>query len=70
MSLVKKAASGLAVAAMAAGMTLAGTGAANAAVPTPHVLGNTVTVNVDQPLPGQTCIGMLVPPYAAADLAG
>lgn len=70
MSIAKKAAAGVATVGMAAGLTVAGAGAASAAVPTPHVLGNTVTVNVDHPLPGQTCVGMLVPPYAAADVAG
>lgn len=70
MSIAKKAAAGVAAVGMAAGLTVAGTGAASAAVPTPHVLGNTVTVNIDQPLEGQMCMGMLVPPSAAADLAG
>lgn len=70
MSLVKKAAAGLAAVGMAAGLTVAGAGAASAAVPHPHVAGNTVNVHITEPLPNQTCMGMLVPPYAAADLAG
>ena len=71
MSALKKVVGGLAVAATAvAGITVAGAGAANAAVPVPNVAGNTVSVHVTDPLPGQTCMGMLVPPYAAADLAG
>lgn len=70
MSIVKKAAAGTAAAAMAAGMTVAGAGAASAAVPVPHVGANSVQVHITDPLPGQTCMGMLVPPYAAADLAG
>ena len=70
MSLAKKAAAGLASVGMAAGLTVAGAGAASAAVPHPHIAGNTVNVHVTAPLPNQTCMGMLVPPYAAADLAG
>lgn len=71
MTTLKKAAAGFAVAATAAaGITAAGAGAANAAVPFVHVAGNTVSVHVTDPLPGQTCMGMLVPPYAAADIAG
>lgn len=71
MSTLKKAAAGLAVAATAAaGVTFAGTGAANAATPFVHIAGNTVNVHVTAPLEGQTCMGMLVPPYAAADVAG
>ena len=68
---LKKAAAGFAVAATAAaGVTIASAGAASAAEPVPHVYGNTVAVDVNAPLPGQTCIGMLVPPHAAAELAG
>lgn len=70
MTIAKKAAAGLAAVATAAGLTVAGAGAANAAAPVPHVFGNQVVVDINQPLEGQTCLGMLVPPYAAADLAG
>lgn len=71
MSAMKKVVGGFAVAATAAaGLTVAGAGAANAAVPVPNIVGNTVSVHVTDPLPGQMCMGMLVPPYAAADLAG
>lgn len=70
MTIARKAAAGLATVGMAAGLTVAGAGAASAAVPVPNVAGNTVSVHVTAPLPGQTCLGMLVPPYAAADLAG
>lgn len=71
MTTLKKAAAGFAVAATAAaGISVAGAGAANAAVPFVHTVGNTVNVHVTDPLPGQTCMGMLVPPYAAADIAG
>lgn len=71
MTTLKKVAAGFAVAATAAaGVTVAGAGAANAAVPFVHIAGNTVNVHVTDPLPGQTCMGMLVPPYAAADIAG
>lgn len=68
MTRTKKMFSSLGVAALAAGMTVSGAGAANAAVTTPHVLGNSVSVNIDQPLPGQTCFGVLAPAYAAAEL--
>lgn len=71
MNTLKKAAAGFAVAATAAaGVTVASAGAANAAVPHPNIVGNTVNVHITEPLPGQTCMGMLVPPYAAADIAG
>lgn len=70
MSLSKKLLGTVAAVGMAAGLTVAGSGAANAAVPFPHIVGNTVSVHVTDPLPGQTCMGMLVPPYAATDLAG
>lgn len=70
MSILKKAAAGLAVTATAASLSVVGSGAANAAVPHPRIVGNTVNVHITDPLPGQTCMGMLVPPYAAADLAG
>ena len=70
MTIAKKAAAGLAAVGMAAGLTVAGAGAASAAVPHPNIVGNTVNVHITEPLPGQTCMGMLVPPYAAADLAG
>lgn len=70
MSLSKKLFGAVAAVGMAAGLTVAGSGAANAAVPTPHIHGNSVFVNIDHPLEGQTCIGMLVPPYVAADLGG
>lgn len=70
MSLSKKLFGGVAAVAMAAGLTVAGSGAANAAVPFPHIAGNNVSVHVTDPLPGQTCMGLLVPPYAGADLAG
>src|SRR5699024_10393770 len=69
-SLTKAAAGFAAAATAAAGITVAGAGAANAAVPYVHVAGNTVSVHVTEPLAGQTCMGMLVPPYAAADIAG
>lgn len=68
-SLTKAAAGFAAAATAAAGITVAGAGAANAAVPYVHVVGNTVSVHVTEPLGGQTCMGMLVPPYAAADIA-
>ncbi|UVE94613.1 hypothetical protein [Dietzia sp. B32] len=70
MTIAKKAAAGLTAIATAAGLTVAGAGVANAAAPVPHVFGNQVVVDINQPLEGQTCLGMLVPPYAAADLAG
>ena len=70
MSLAKKIAAGFAAVGMAAGLTVAGAGAASAAVPVPHVFGNQVVVDITQPLPGQTCLGMLVPPAAGADVAG
>lgn len=71
MTNLKKAAAGFAVAATAAvGISVAGAGAANAATPFVHIAGNTVNVHVTAPLPNQTCMGMLVPPYAAADIAG
>lgn len=71
MTTLKKAAAGFAVAATAAaGITVAGTGAANAAVPVHNIAGNTVNVHVTQPLDGQTCIGMLVPPAAMAAVGG
>lgn len=69
-SLTKAAAGFAAAATAAAGITVAGAGTANAAVPYVHVAGNTVSVHVTEPLAGQTCMGMLVPPYAAADIAG
>lgn len=70
MTTLKKAAAGFAVAATAAaGVTVAGAGAANAAVPSPHIVGNTVSVHIADPLPGQSCMGMLVPPSAGGDLA-
>lgn len=71
MSVLKKVTAGLAVTATAVGLTAVGAGAANAAVvPAPRVAGNTVTVDIAQPLVGQSCSAMLVPPYAAAALAG
>lgn len=71
MTLAKKAAAGLAAVGMAAGLTVAGAGAASAAVvPAPRVLGNSVSVDIAQPLPGQSCSGMLVPPAVAGSLIG
>ncbi len=68
---MKKVAASVAVAVTAAaGATVAGAGAANAAVPFTHIAGNTVSVHVTDPLPGQSCMAMLVPPSAAGDLAG
>lgn len=68
MSILRRTVAGVAVAATAAGLTIVGSGAASAAVVTPAVQGTTVQVNITEPLPGQTCLGMLVPPYVAIHL--
>ncbi|AWH91394.1 hypothetical protein [Dietzia lutea] len=70
MTIAKKVAAGLAAVGMAAGLTIAGSGVASAAVPHPNIAGNTVSVHITDPLPGQTCTGILVPPSATGDLAG
>lgn len=71
MSKIKNFARTAAVATAAAGLTLAGTSAAHAAVvPAPEVIGGTVNLHVDAPAPWQSCFGMLVPPYTAIDLVG
>lgn len=70
MPLIKNVTRTTLVAVAAAGLTLAGTGAAHAAVvPAPEVAGGTVDVHVQAPAPWQSCFGMLVPPYAAVDVA-
>ena len=68
MSAMKTALRGLTVAAATVGLTLGGASAANAAVVQPDTIGNTVVAHVHDPLPGQTCIGLAVPPYAALDV--